>query len=77
VELVEQAKALLSHSAPHAGLEEIHLRAMRALVAELEQPKYAVTARPRQSSRGKSTQTAPARETDEEQGLPRAQRPGR
>ncbi len=47
VELVEQAKALLGRSSPRAGLEEIHLRAMRALVAELEKQKYAVTSRAR------------------------------
>jgi 5-methylcytosine-specific restriction endonuclease McrA len=71
VKLVEQAKALLSHSALHAGLDEIHLRALRALVAELERQKYAVTARPRprprtgQSARGMSPQAAPARKTHE------------
>jgi hypothetical protein len=42
VNLVERAKALLSHARPNAGLEELHLRAMRALVAELEKRKYAV-----------------------------------
>jgi hypothetical protein len=47
VELVERAKALLSHTAPRADLGELHLRAMRCLVAELERQKYAVTARPR------------------------------
>ena len=49
VELVERAKALLSHehAAAGAGLAELHLRAMRALVTELERRKYAVTAQPR------------------------------
>jgi 5-methylcytosine-specific restriction endonuclease McrA len=74
--LVEQAKALLSRSAPHAGLDEIHLRAMRALVAELERQKYAVTARPRQTARTRSTQAAPARETREEHKLPGASSTG-
>ena len=41
VKLVEEAKALLSHAAPRATLEEIHLRAMRALVAALNKRKYA------------------------------------
>ena len=50
VELVEQAKALLAGSSPRAGLEEIHLRAMRALVTELNQQKYAVTSRARKSA---------------------------
>jgi hypothetical protein len=47
VELVERAKALLSHGTPRADLSELHLRAMRTLVAELQSQKYAVTARPR------------------------------
>jgi hypothetical protein len=42
VNLVERAKALLSHTQPLAGLDELHLRAMRALVADLEKRKYAV-----------------------------------
>ncbi len=54
VELVERAKALLSHEHESAGLAELHLRAMRALVAELERRKYAVTAQPRSSEPGKS-----------------------
>jgi hypothetical protein len=41
VRLVEEAKALLSHAVPQATLEEIHLRAMRALVSELTKKKYA------------------------------------
>ena len=48
VSLVERAKALLSHSAPNASLEEIHLRALRALVTELEKRKYAVRASPKE-----------------------------
>jgi 5-methylcytosine-specific restriction endonuclease McrA len=45
VMLVEEAQALLSHSAPRATLDEIQLRAMRALVAELKRRKHAVVAR--------------------------------
>jgi hypothetical protein len=47
VKLVEEARALLSRSAPRPALDALHLRAMRALVAELERQKYAVTTRPR------------------------------
>jgi len=36
VQLVERAKALLSHTHSKSSLEEIHLRAMRLLVADLE-----------------------------------------
>lgn len=45
VELVERAKALLSNAAEGSSLAELHLRAMRALVAELEKRKYAGAAR--------------------------------
>jgi hypothetical protein len=44
VRLVEEAKALLSHAAPRATLEEVHLRAMRALVSELKKKKYGASA---------------------------------
>jgi hypothetical protein len=62
VNLVERAKALLSHSARRAGLDEIHLRAMRALVAELERQRYAVTVRPQQRTRATSMPAAPTPE---------------
>jgi len=41
VRLVEAAKALLSHAVPNVTLEELQLRAMRALVTELKKKKYA------------------------------------
>src|SRR3954468_7414480 len=41
VRLVEEAKALLSHAVPNVPLEELQLRAMRVLVAELKKKKYA------------------------------------
>jgi hypothetical protein len=47
VQLVERAKALLSHAHSKSTLEEIHLRAMRLLVAELEKRRFGKTARPR------------------------------
>ena len=46
VELVERAKALLSRSGASSSLEELHLRAMQALLADLEKRKYAVTDKP-------------------------------
>jgi hypothetical protein len=46
VQLVEEAQALLSHLAPRATLDDIQLRAMRALVAELKRRKHGVVARP-------------------------------
>jgi hypothetical protein len=41
VRLVDEAKALLSHSAPRVTLEEVQLRAMRAFVEALRKRKYA------------------------------------
>ncbi len=40
VRLIDEVQALLSHTAPRASLEEIHLRAMRAFVASLKKQKY-------------------------------------
>jgi 5-methylcytosine-specific restriction endonuclease McrA len=59
VKLVEEARALLSHSEPRATLDGIQLRAMRALVAELKRKKHAVTARPKKQSPAASTATEP------------------
>jgi hypothetical protein len=59
VELVEKAKALLSRTAPRMDLGELQLRAMRALVAELERKKYAATARPRQRVAHKARTQSP------------------
>jgi hypothetical protein len=52
VKLVDEARALLSHSAPSISLQELQLRAMRALVTELKRQKYAVMARPLERSDG-------------------------
>jgi hypothetical protein len=46
VRLVEEAKALLSHAAPRATLDEIHLRALRTFVTLLRKRKYATTETP-------------------------------
>jgi hypothetical protein len=54
VELVERAKALLSHRGPHPDLGDLPLCAMRALVVELESEKYAVTMRQRGARRSES-----------------------
>ncbi|HEY8945272.1 MAG TPA: HNH endonuclease [Polyangiaceae bacterium] len=55
VDLVERARYLLSHVVPGRTLEEVHLRAMRLLVAELEKRKFAVSGEPRRrGARGKN-----------------------
>jgi 5-methylcytosine-specific restriction endonuclease McrA len=58
VHLVEEAKALLSHAVPNVRLEELQIRAMRALVAELRKKKYATTDRGR--ARPVDSRAAPA-----------------
>jgi hypothetical protein len=68
VKLVEEAQALLSHSAPRATLDEIQLRAMRAFVAALKRRKHAVVARPEKApaeSKDGSRSTA-ERESEQE-----------
>jgi hypothetical protein len=50
VDLLEQARDLLSHAVPSRSIEEVHLRAMRALVTELKKRKYAATDKPRSPS---------------------------
>jgi 5-methylcytosine-specific restriction endonuclease McrA len=59
VSLVEEAKALLSRAHRQATLEELHLRAMRALVSELTKKKYAVNdAAPREPKRESGNRAA-------------------
>jgi hypothetical protein len=58
VELVDRARALLSHSVPRLTLEELHLRALRSFVAELERKKYGAVSRPRKRSLDRDEQEA-------------------
>ena len=51
VQLVERAKALLARERPGLALGEVHLEAMKLLVAALEKRKFAVTERPRKRER--------------------------
>jgi hypothetical protein len=60
VELLEEAKALLAHAVPSRSLEEVHLRAMRTLVAELKKQKYGAAAKPR-SDASDETGSEPSR----------------
>jgi hypothetical protein len=47
VQLIERAKALLARQARGKSLGELHLQAMKLLVAALEKQKFATTERPR------------------------------
>ena len=51
VQLIERAKALLARSSPGKSLGELHLDAMRLLVASLEKQKFAVAEQPQRASR--------------------------
>jgi hypothetical protein len=48
VDLLEQARDLLSHASPNASMDEVHVRALELLVAELRKKKYGATDRPRE-----------------------------
>jgi Xaa-Pro aminopeptidase len=48
VRLLERAKALIARMRPQITLGELHLEAMKLLVAALEKRKFAVCERPRQ-----------------------------
>src|SRR6188768_180352 len=52
VQLIERAKSLLAREAPGKSLGELHLQAMKLLVAALEKQKFAVTERPRKAAGG-------------------------
>ena len=79
VQLVERAKALLSHAHGKSSLEEIHLRAMRLLVADLEKRRFGKVAQ----REGAAQDAGPVREPNEpnepdepdEPDEPRAARP--
>jgi hypothetical protein len=46
VDLLETARDLLAHAVPSRSIEEVHLRAMRALVAELKKKRTGATKEP-------------------------------
>jgi hypothetical protein len=71
VELLEQATDLLGPAVAKSDLEEVHLRALRLLVAALKKQKYAITEKPR------STEPALARvDADQElSGAPISETP--
>jgi hypothetical protein len=64
VKLVERAKALLVRERPGLALGEVHLEAMKMLVAALEKRKFAVTDRPRKPARAPQAGADAARSDD-------------
>lgn len=59
VHLVDRAKALLARTRPGVTLGELHLDAMKLLVAALEKRKFAVTERAREDSHAARTSARP------------------
>ena len=57
VDLLERAQDLLSHAVPERTLEEVHLRALRLLVAGLEKRRYGA---PRRKSSTEGSASDPA-----------------
>jgi 5-methylcytosine-specific restriction endonuclease McrA len=64
VRIVEEAKALLSHAAPRATLDEIHLRALRTFVTVLRKQKYATAENPLHRPRSDVAGELPAAQGD-------------
>jgi hypothetical protein len=52
VQLIERAKALLARRSPGQALGELHLQAMRLLVAALERQRYGAPRKPQNADRG-------------------------
>lgn len=67
--LVERAKALLSQTSQGCSVVEIHLRALRALVAQLEKRKYG-TIRSRNDPRQRGTDEPSPRQRDDDTSDP-------
>ncbi len=59
VDLLERARDLLAHAVPGRSIEEVHLRALRALVAALEKKKFAATDKPRRRGGSSPPDTDP------------------
>src|SRR5690606_12328338 len=51
VDLLQQAKDLASHALPSGSIEQLHLQAMRLLVAELKKRRCAAVSKPRTATR--------------------------
>jgi hypothetical protein len=58
-DLLDRARDLLSHAVPNRSLEEVHLRALRLLVEQLEKRKYGVP-RPKPAAERSTSESARA-----------------
>jgi hypothetical protein len=75
VDLLEKATDLLPYAARTRALEEVHLRAMRLLVAELEKRKYGLTKHPRARGRSTNSKGAEPEQAEPEQAEPEQAEP--
>lgn len=71
VKLLERAQDLLSHAVPDRSLEDVHLRALRLLVEQLEKQKYGAP-HPKPA-----TPAAPESPRSEQQGKSRSEQQGK
>ena len=73
-DLLERAQDLLSHAVPNRSLEDVHLRALRLLIEQLEKRKYgARRPKPPAAPSGEGASSETPRQTQE--GKKRTQRP--
>jgi len=87
VGLLERAQDLLSHAVQDRSLEEVHLRALRLLVEQLEKQKYgaprskpstaAASESPRSEQPGKSGSEQPGKSGSEQPGKSGSERQGK
>jgi hypothetical protein len=62
-QLIERAKALLARSHPGVTLGELHLEAMKLLVASLEKRRFAVTSRPQRHAPARHRNESPTQKS--------------
>ena len=68
VQLIERAKALMGRQALGNSLGELHLQAMKLLVAALEKQKFAITERPRKQALAATDQERPREPAPRQRG---------
>jgi hypothetical protein len=74
VDLLEEARDLLSHAAPNAPLDEVHQRALECLVKDLRKKKFAETAHPREATPKPSEPSEPSEPRPSSRYIPAAVR---
>jgi hypothetical protein len=75
VQLVERAKALLARQSPGKSLGELHLQAMRLLVATLEKQRYGAPARALRAAKSETPTAEPETPAEQQTGAAQAGEP--